>query len=197
MIKKIRNFKFVIRNCQAGMTYVELIVVLSIFAIMTSIVLFNYNGFQAKVDIKVLANDIAIKIVEAQKASIAGDLLITPPSSSWKPSYGVYFNSANANKNKFIYFANGGSDNVYDTSTDTALSTISITKNNYIQYLHCSGIYVDNLSVVFRRPDSSAQIIFDNGGSEIACTSGQITISSPGGITSVIKVDQSGRIQIN
>ncbi|KKQ07855.1 MAG: hypothetical protein US18_C0006G0001, partial [Parcubacteria group bacterium GW2011_GWB1_36_5] len=49
-----------------GMTYVELIVVLSIFAVMSSIVLFNYGEFQAKVDIKNLASDIALKIVEAQ-----------------------------------------------------------------------------------------------------------------------------------
>ena len=56
------------------MTYVELIVVLSIFSVMTSVVLFNYNEFQAKIDIKVLANDIALKIVEAQKSALSGKL---------------------------------------------------------------------------------------------------------------------------
>ena len=85
MIKKIRNSKFVIRNCQKGMTYVELIVVLSIFSAMTSVVLFNYGEFQAKVDIKNLASDIALKIVEAQKSSLSGKLPESFPVN-WKPS---------------------------------------------------------------------------------------------------------------
>ena len=46
-----------------GMTYVELIVVLGIFAVMLSISMFNYKRFQGKVDIKNLANDIALKLV--------------------------------------------------------------------------------------------------------------------------------------
>ena len=48
------------------MTYVELIVVLAIFAILSSVVMFNYGNFQAKVDIKNLGSDIALKIVRTQ-----------------------------------------------------------------------------------------------------------------------------------
>ena len=44
----------------AGMTYVELIVVLSIFAVLSSVAVFNYSEFQTKVDIKNLANDLFI-----------------------------------------------------------------------------------------------------------------------------------------
>ena len=44
------------------MTYVELIVVLSIFSIMTSITIFNYNKFEAKVDIKNLNQETALHI---------------------------------------------------------------------------------------------------------------------------------------
>ena len=74
MIKEITNWKLKIGNYNRGMTYVELIVVLSIFSIMTSVVLFNYGAFQAKVDIKNLASDIALKIVEAQKSALSGKL---------------------------------------------------------------------------------------------------------------------------
>ena len=45
-----------------GMTYVELIVVLSIFAVLSSVAIFNYGSFQDKVDIKNLGSDIALKI---------------------------------------------------------------------------------------------------------------------------------------
>ena len=50
-----------------GMSYVELIVVLSIFAVLSSVILYNYGEFQAKVDIKNLASDIALQIVQSQK----------------------------------------------------------------------------------------------------------------------------------
>src|SRR3989344_4815832 len=87
-----------------GMSYVELIVVLSIFSVMTSVVLFNYGSFQAKVDIKNLASDIALKVVEAQKSSLSGKLLppthIPPNPNTWKPSYGLFFD-ADSNKNSF------------------------------------------------------------------------------------------------
>ena len=64
------NFKKLQKN--KGMTYVELIVVLSIAGIIASISLFNYKDFQDRVDMKNLASDIASKIVEAQKNSISG-----------------------------------------------------------------------------------------------------------------------------
>src|SRR3990167_3431372 len=91
-----------------GMSYIELIVVLSIFSAMTSIVLFNYGDFQAKVDIKNLASDIALKVVEAQKMSLSGQFPPQPQygaigdPAAWKPSYGVSFDLTTPTQ--FIYF---------------------------------------------------------------------------------------------
>src|ERR1035437_1408114 len=90
----------------AGMSYIELIVVLTIFSVISSVVIFNYGNFQAKVDIKNLASDIALQVVQAQKSSLSGllpplaqELLVIP---GWKPSYGVYFTTSD--KTDFIYF---------------------------------------------------------------------------------------------
>jgi prepilin-type N-terminal cleavage/methylation domain-containing protein len=138
-----------------GMTYVELIVVLSIFAVMTSVVLFNYGDFQSRVDVKNLTTDIALQIVQAQKSSIAGKL---PPASqtgqwdtTWKPSYGVFFNPV-PDDHDFVYFTDLGIwDNVNKVNTQNSffdiingplsdawtcagecLSKITITKGNTI-----------------------------------------------------------------
>jgi len=193
MIKKIRNFKFIIRNCQAGMTYVELIVVLSIFAVMTSIVLFNYKDFQARVDIKVLANDTALKIVEAQKSSLAGKWNSHALSESWKPSYGVYFNLSE-NK-RIIYFANL-EGNSYDSASDYILDQSDITKGNFVSKLEvvgCPSPEVGSLSIAFRRPDSSA--LFSPTCPNLSYA--QITVSSPESVKGTIKIYPSGRIQID
>lgn len=193
------------------MSYVELIVVLSIFSAMTSVVLFNYGDFQARVDIKNLASDIALKVVEAQKMSLSGDL---PPQAqytlladpvTWNPSYGVYFAMSDASS--FIYFSNvvNPATKLYDTPpncTQECLEKITITRNNYISGIdRCTGpcdtpVPVTPLSVVFTRPSSRA--IFNSNGTPLTGFDYiQISIASPKGTTSRIKIYPSGRIQVN
>jgi len=225
MIKKIRNFKFVIRlpallrkalragNRQAGMTYVELIVVLSIFAVMTSVVLFNYGKFQEQVDIKVLANDIASKIVEAQKAAMSGEILVTPPSDDWKPSYGVYFDLSTerypdgvSHNERFTYFADIDNNNNYDVALDTSSATadITITKEDSVKDI--TAYFTDGtkdplngtLSITFTRPDSGA-VFYDGTTGKISSVNYlEITVQSPGSNPSVGYIDiyPSGRIQV-
>ena len=181
----------------AGMSYIELIVVLSIFAVISSVVIFNYGDFQAKVDIKNLASDIALQVVQAQKSSMSGLLSTLTPVSPWKPSYGVYFDMTLPKQ--FIYFVD--LNNAYGYEPGETLNTISITKNNYIYRIDkCTNITctspssVSAFSVVFKRPDSSA--IF-TGVSVASSEYIQITIKSPKGVTSLIQLYPSGRVQVN
>jgi len=200
MTKKNHNFK--ICNYQKGMTYIELIIVLSIFSTITSVILFNYSTFQDKVDMKVLANDIALKIVEAQKSSVAGKLPLETmtPSEDWKPSYGVFFDSTD-NKN-FIYFADLDNNYLFEDTdcSGECLESTLITKNNYISELSIVGSEcpstTTNLNIVFKRPDSNAIISSD---SILTCdiTYAQITLSSQNSVTASIKIYPSGRIQID
>lgn len=191
------------------MTYIELIVVLTIFISMTSVIVFNYGGFQSKVDIKNLASDIALKIVEAQKSSLSGQL---PPlaqqsqiSASWKPSYGVYINPSADNKS-FIYFSdlnqNGYLDDLVCAGGGECLEKILITKDNTISNLGVvyqgdpNSYALDDLTVTFYRPNSIA--VIKSSTSIIANVSYvQITITSPKQISSAVKIYSSGRIQVN
>ncbi len=209
-LKKLKNIK-----PNKGMTYVELIVVLSIFSTMTSVILFNYKTFQDKVDIKVLANDIALKIVEAQKSALSGKLPQRAYNPDWKPSYGVYFDLTSPdNQKKFTYFADLVQDQTYAAScppllnTDECLDEIKITKNNYISSFTffynngpsvdtaADGDFDDDLSIIFTRPSSEAVIKSINA-STASLSYVQINISSDSNITAKIKVYPSGRIQIN
>ncbi len=200
--KKIKNkVKY-----SRGMTYVELIVVLSIFATLSSVAIFNYGTFQSKVDVRSLASDIALKIVEAQKSSLSGKLH-SAGSASWKPSYGVYFNLAagtNTGDKVFYYFAdldqNKSYDELYSCPGGECLEKLSMAKGDRISGISvtgqgsCSGI--TKLNVVYTRPDSSPKINTNQPG----CTSisgAEITILSPKGASATIKVYVSGRIQVN
>ncbi len=199
MIKKIRN-------CQSGMTYVELIVVLGIFGIVSSITMFDYNKFQDKIDIRVLSNDIALKLVEAQKSSMSGKWNTKVNLVGWKPSYGVYFNANLASNNNFIYFVDLDNDGSYDISSCSAtgngecLEQFSITKGNTISSIGINSstgslCSVNSISLAFKRPQSTV-IINPPIPSGCNMENIQINISSPNGVTSFIKVFPSGRIQI-
>lgn len=203
-----------------GMSYVELIVVLAIFAVLSSVVLFNYSKFQAKVDIKNLSSDIALQIVQAQKSSLAG---LLPPvvqrtnytDSTWKPSYGVYFNitAVGGDNKSFIYFTDlnnssntpGTQNSVYDTATcpgsGECLNKITITKGNYISglavvYQNGTTAALNDLTVVFSRNNPSA-IIRSSTAFTSTVSYVRIAITSPVSPTGTIKLYPSGRVQVN
>jgi len=189
-IKKNKTLKF-----QKGMTYVELIVVMSIFSIMAAISAFNYRGFEAKIDIKNLATDIALQIVGAQKDAMAGKL--AEFSFITKPSYGIYFDLSDPKE--FIYFADFDNDGNYISTEE--LNTIQITKGNFISSLEVVSGSVEestnHLNIVFKRPDSGALISTDNGTNYSQFKKIIIGISSSDGVAKAnIEVYPSGRIQI-
>lgn len=181
-----------------GMTYVELIVVLSIFAVLSAVSFYNYGAFQANVDIKNLASDIALQIVQAQKASINGSLPIgySYDAIAWKPSYGAYFNTAQPKQ--FSYFVD-----LNNTGSRTILSTISIVKNNnsILDIKACNdsscASATPTLSVYFVRPNSDANFLPTLASQGSGYQYFKITVTSPQNKTAVIKIYQSGRIQMN
>ena len=183
------------------MTYVELIVVLSIFAVLSSVVIFNYRGFQERVDIKSLTSDIALKVVEAQKSSLSGRLPAQAVPAGWKPSYGVYFNTTATENKKFLYFTDTTPDLKFNGTdcTGECLSKYTITRNNYIkditEYRSSGSSVLGDLSVTFVRPDSRARIV-SAGAERTNFTNVTVTVSSPGGATSKILFFPSGRIEV-
>lgn len=194
--KKIKELKL-----NGGMTYVELIVVLSIFSIVSGVVIFDYGRFQSKVNLKNLSNDIALKIVQAQKDAMSG-LLATGASPSWKPAYGVYFNITDSNK-RFFYIKDLDNGDDYDGSsgcTSECMDNIAITGGNTVSAFSVTGTgsctSITSMTIVFTRPDSSAKITTN----QPACTQisyAEITLSSPKAVTTKVKVYSSGRVQIN
>ena len=195
-----------------GFTVIELLVVLAIFAAISGVAIFNFGAFQGRVDIKNLASDIALKTIEAQKSSLSGQFPPAAqgtPSATWKPSYGVYFNTAS--RSNFIYFVDLNTENgLYDSSSCPPVSggecveQITITKGNTVSSLDvyytgdANPHSLTDLTVTFQRPNSSAKLI-SNGSLLAGVSFVQITITtpSPNSLTAFIKIYPSGRIQVN
>ena len=102
----IHKDKKIFKQRKGGFTLIELLVVIAIFGILSSIIIFNYHDFLAKVSIKSLANDIALQISQVQKnAAFGKQNPIGTLDSTWQPSYGLYFNTNNTGNtgNKVFY----------------------------------------------------------------------------------------------
>ncbi len=197
--ERLKSFS---RAGNKGLTYVELIVVLGIFAVMTSVVLFNYGEFQGKVEIKNLASEIALKIVEAQKSALSGKLPSQTIGQNWKPSFGVYFDITTPKQ--FIYFVDLNDANGYEAGE--ALDTISIAKGSYIDKIDkCSGGSscalgsnpISSFSVSFKRPDSQAIFSISPSVTVTGSEYVQITVKSVKNSAGTIKIYPSGRVQVN
>ncbi len=190
------------------MTYVELIVVLSIFSIMAGVSIANYDKFEARIHVRNYANDIASQIAQAQKWAQGGEIPLNFNSLGWIPSYGIYFDKK-THKDSFIYFVdkptqdklyntNSACGNSVDPATTECLEKFKITKGIIIEDFtsnssgNASCPIGDDLHIVFTRSSSDISII--SGGCSFSSV--EIVIKSPKGISSTIEVNSSGRIQI-
>jgi len=188
---------------QKGFTLIELLVTISIFVILTGVVIFNESKFNSTVLLTNLAYDTALTIRQAQTYGINikefGDNKFIP--------YGVHF-ATGANNKSFILFADveyindSSVAHPYDTNATLSecetkygcVSRYTIQRGNYISDLKVDGASVDTLDIVFKRPNPDA-LIYSGG---TAHNSAQIYLKSSDGTGSTtISVWANGLIQIN
>jgi prepilin-type N-terminal cleavage/methylation domain-containing protein len=180
------NKKFLNSSYQAGLTFIELIVVMSIFSIIASVVLFNFSSFNTNITSQNLAQQIALQIKQAQTESISGtrtmvfeeDEILNPERA---PTYGVRFDidtedAANYLDSKsMIYFADRNGDGEYQhvavgnecdygTSGTECLARIQINTGDSIVGI-CSDASCDlgtydelKATILFRRPFPEARL---------------------------------------
>ena len=198
-----------------GMTYVELIVVLSIFSVITTVSLFNYRKFQQKVGVKNLANEMALRFIEAQKNASFGRYPTSdkvPTISPWKPSYGIMFRG---NSQSFFPYVdlNGNKlqtgspilcQNECQGSAPLQLpsAVASITEVRFFYVGDNVGTVVsgnNTLHISFTRPDTGATFYYGTFAGATLVNNidyAQITMTSPEGVRARVTVSASGRIQI-
>jgi prepilin-type N-terminal cleavage/methylation domain-containing protein len=187
--------RFIFKN--KGMTFIELIVVMGIFATISSVVLFRFTGFTTSISLQNLASDIALRLKQAQTQAISGQSALT---FSGVPSYGVYFDSSLAKRQQFDFFAdtnNTGLDDSVTSCLGECLDRIIINTGDYINKIcfdngtSCST--PGKVHVTFKRPFPDAVIKNDAGQS---FSNAQIEVSSPQNLKKTIIVWSSGQIEI-
>ena len=160
-------------NHQRGMTLVELMVVLSIFVIVTSLSIFDYKSFRSNISIQNLANDITLAVRKAQNFAIgahnANEVFTLGYGLHFTTSSDSSYGSISGSNKSFIMFIDSTVNKLYDYSTtdltcgsDNECSEIfNITTSDRIVaiYLNDDTSPIEStsaLDITFLRPNPDA-----------------------------------------
>ncbi len=159
-------------NLVSGFTVVELMVVVAIFAVISSISAFNYRSFETSITVKNLAQDIALTIRKAQSYTLGFQSPEPTLLNETVIGYGVHFDMQYPDT--FLLFGDFkttnptiNANNVYDgtscnrifTAQEECVDEILITTTDRIEALCLNDsdcVFEGMLDIVFNRPNQDA-----------------------------------------
>jgi prepilin-type N-terminal cleavage/methylation domain-containing protein len=175
-----------------GMTLVELLVVLAIFVIVSSLIMFDYGGYKSSISLENLANDIALSIRKAQSYAIG----VAGSGASFTYAYGVHISTAQepvtapqyGSNKSFFAFTDVSGDRMYeqDGDSDAVCSVggvtqynecsekLSITSDDQIEAIYLNGdtnpvVTGGGIDIVFLRPNPDAYFCYRSDPSHTTC----------------------------
>jgi prepilin-type N-terminal cleavage/methylation domain-containing protein len=214
-----------IKRAQAGVTLIELIVVIAIFTVVSGVLMFNYSDFNTNVSIRNLAQEIALSVRKAQTyATSVQSIDAAKISTTTYPAYGISFRTDTtaepsdrmSDMRQFILFAdiprNNGptGDRLYEyidtcgtpSEDNECVESFNITSADRIVAI-CTDLDggkcdAEEVNVMFKRPSPDADICVVQSG---ACQDPlpsyvKIKVESPKGIQKVISVWNTGQISV-
>lgn len=165
--------KYLINKYHSGMTLVELMVVISIFTLVTFATIFNYNTYRYSSSIQNLSDDIALSIRKAQSYAIG----VYKTSSGFNYGYGVSFSTQKnpssplmSSNKAFVLFTDVSGDKRYNyptsinvcgeiSSTNECTEMFNITTADEISEIYAGGSLIGDsqmVDVYFKRPNPDA-----------------------------------------
>jgi type II secretory pathway pseudopilin PulG len=198
----------------AGFSVLELIITISIFVVLTTGFLLNYNSFNKRITLDTLAQEIAQWARETQISAMG--VKRSSAVLSTHSGYGLHFDIATPDR--FIYFADRlANQNRYDAGTGACGTAgtecervVMLPVGNVISALcgetssngaTCTGGVFKNsnvFDVVFTRPNPDASILGDLSGSSFptAYSRARITVTSVKGYSRTIEIWTTGQITV-
>lgn len=208
-------------NAKAGFTLIEMLVVVAIFAIVASVLLFNYSDFSTSVAIRNLSAEIGLSVRQAQSyatsvRSLAGT---NGARSDMFPAYGISFSvnptgpAFDPTNNNFVLFADispdasGKTNDLYENNGTCGtpavgaecVQSFGIQNGDVITSLCTAQTSAatcmtarGTVNVVFRRPSPDAEIYVVGNPQPQSYV--YVTVMSPKGLKRVIKIYTTGQI---
>lgn len=177
-----KDYIKIIKQCSfnKGLTLVELIVVISIFMIITSVAIFNYGNFNSTVSLQNLTDDIALSIRKAQGFAIGARGVEIGEDKTFKNSYGVHFSvdtlptgSLSGSNKSFIMFTvpitdekryvdDGNAGEICNDGTNKCTELFSINSIDEVKEIIIDGDIKTSgsLDIIFTRPEPKANFCY-------------------------------------
>lgn len=196
-----------VNNKNKGFTLVELLVVISIFAIMTTVGIFSFRSYEDATELNNLALDIALFIRRAQAVGIAGaDVNFDPEAPTETDPTGIFFeNNGTSLSNTMILYRDvspeGGSGYNYYNAGDIVLDQATVPSSGELSFYRwraspplCQKLNVD-VSVNFLRPRPEPHVYTGTGNAlNLSPVFGITEIVS--GIEKFIIIENTGQIRV-
>lgn len=142
---------------------IELLVTISIVVLVLSITLTRQSSFNSAVLLRSEAFDIALAIREIQLGAVSAT---SDGSGEFRSTLGVYFSTDTDDQNRYILFRDsvGGSNDNNRYDDGEAIGGTGIIDPRFeISAIDLDGTSVNNLSVIFNRPNFDAQFYGSSG----------------------------------
>lgn len=198
----------------AGFSIIELIVTLSIFVVISSVLLFNYNSFNKRITLDMLAHQIGQWVRDAQVSAMS--VKRARADTGKFPGYGLHFDMTKPDR--FVYFADVNGNKRYDTGgvcgdpTSECEREVKILQGNKL-YALCGDVPSGAISttecisplgaslrfdILFLRPDPDAKIYGDLNGASFPTpySRAEIIVTSPTDYRRTIVVWTTGQISV-
>ena len=189
---------------ERGFSLIELIVVISIFVLITTITLIKHSAFNSSTVLGSLAYDIALSIRQAQVFGLAVREFKEGGSATFDTGYGIHFETvlpplliksyilfADTDR-QFDYDGAAELDEVFTIGRGNFISDFCATNSSNIEKCSSTGT-ITYLDIIFDRPDPEA--IIKTNLSEIY-GSAHIIVSSSNGTLRTIRVLSTGQISV-
>jgi prepilin-type N-terminal cleavage/methylation domain-containing protein len=212
-----KNINKIIKN--KGLTLIELMVVISIFLVITTTVIFNYGTFNSNVSLQNLTDDVALSIRKAQGFAIGARAV----GDNFRNSYGMHFSvdnnpsgSLSGSNKSFLMFSvptsdtkkytdNGSMSDVCGNNSNQCMELFNITSADNIKELRIDDVskVSGSIDIIFTRPNTRAAFCYRENMGSSCKTASKVDIIISNGQTEVgkektktISIQNTGQISI-
>lgn len=198
------------RKHNRAFTLIELLVCITIFVIMTALLMAKYGNFNQSVLLTNLAYETALQLRTAQnyglsvksvKDSSGADVLCNA-GTSFQCAYGIEFDMTTPTQFQLFAEPLTSIDHTNTSGVDTTINTYTLKRGAKISgYCYgsvtvCTSATAGKLDIMFRRPDPTAFIYYTNSSSALTPYS-KIIIKGTDGSTRSISVSDNGQISVD
>ena len=172
-----------------GLTLVELLIVISIIAIVSAIVLPSYRSGNRKLILERATHELHHNIRRAQEMAMSAKKI----GASVPAGFGIYLDTTDPNKYRYVTYADTSVPvSIYDPG-DTMVTETPLEGGVFIDSIVMDGTSYTSGAVNFMSPDPTTRI--HRPGWDESFGLMEITLKiDPPGLTSTIEVNEAGSI---